>query len=118
MRLGAVERLAGGSCCASCARGWACEREAPAKVKAALRRGLELLEEGHGGRGLEPSTVTWARRLVRGEHPTRVKVERAVRWYRRNGRFGQAPEASAMGVAWLLWGGNDGAAWWQRLAEG
>lgn len=41
--------------------------EPPVYMRNAARRGLKMLEEGHGGDGLMPQTVEDARKMVRGE---------------------------------------------------
>lgn len=102
MRLDAVRALAG-------------ELAAPSVVRRALVRGLELLDAGHGGRGLDPATVRGARALARGASCTRAKASKAVRWFQRNRRFAHAPARSPAGVAWLLWGGAAGRVWFGRV---
>jgi len=102
LRLDHVEALAG-------------ELVAPPAVRRALARGLELLDAGMGGRGLEPATVREARALARGATCTRAKAEKAGRWFVRNARFARAPTTSPAGVAWLLWGGAAGRAWFKRV---
>lgn len=89
--------------------------EAPASVRRALSRGLELEADGLGGRGLERATVTEARELVEGLPCSRAKAEKAVRWHQRNARFATASPSSPAGVAWLLWGGAAGARWFRRV---
>lgn len=88
---------------------------APEAVRRALRHGLALWRDGHGGRGLELRTVIEAEELAQGRAPTREKIARARRWYTRNARFQLAPPRSPAHVAWLLWGGSAGRRWWASL---
>lgn len=91
--------------------------EAPAAVRRALRRGLELLADGRGGRGLEAETALEAFELAHGARCSAAKADKAVRWHQRNRRFATAPATSPAGVAWLLWGGAAGRVWFGRVAR-
>lgn len=85
---------------------------APAAVRAALRRGLQLVRDGHAGRGLRGETVRWAERLAVGDPISREKAVKMRAWFARHGaaraesarrmRDPTAPSA----VAYLLWGGS------------
>lgn len=98
--------------------------EPPEHVKAALRKGLRLHEEGKSGDGLQPETVSWARRLSQGEEASPDKVKKAVGWFARHEEASKTPGWDKAGeetpgyVAWLLWGDNGngkGRAWWERV---
>lgn len=89
--------------------------QAPPAVVRALRRGLELLAEGRGGRGLEVDTAVEAFDLANGASCSREKAAKAVRWFGRNGRFATAAPSSPAGVAWLLWGGAAGRRWFGEV---
>lgn len=85
---------------------------APASVRAAFRRGVALVDAGHGGAGLRPETVAWARRLADGAAIDEDKARRMRAWLRRHGpakaegaRRLRDPESPAA-VAWLLWGAD------------
>ena len=105
----------------------------PVAVQRAFARGLELHARGLGGDGLRPETVTWARRLAKGEAITPAKARKMAAWFARHGvsprevsaRLRQAREiergthrgrAPAL-VAWLLWGGDPAVAWSRELVE-
>lgn len=87
-------------------------RIAPASVRAALRRGIDLYNAGRGGKGLVDNTVDWARALADGAKITYPKAVKMRGWFARHGppeeeatrrlRDPQSPAA----VAWLLWGGD------------
>jgi hypothetical protein len=95
----------------------------PQAVVAAFARGLDLLRAGHGGRGLRPETVAWARRIVRGAPVTPAKLRLMRAWFARHGasplevaRRRRDPTSPAA-VAWALWGGDAGRAWARREAD-
>lgn len=84
----------------------------PSYVRAAFRRGVALVDAGHGGAGLRPETVAWARRLANGAAITEDKARRMRAWLRRHGpakaegaRRLRDPFSPAA-VAWLLWGAD------------
>jgi len=87
----------------------------PEGVKEEIRQGLDAFEEGHGGDGLEDVTVKEARALVRGEMPTVFKVEKGYGFTQRNQRFADLEVNSPGWVAWKLWGGEAGMAWFKSL---
>ena len=93
----------------------------PQGVRDALRRGLDLHAEGYGGDGLEPATVAWARRLVRGEAISAEKARAMRAWFARHESSPGEAEArrddktSPAWVAWLLWGGDAGKAWASKI---
>lgn len=95
---------------------------APASVRAALRRGLALFAAGHGGKGLRPETVAWARRLARGEPITREKAVKMRAWFARHVARAEVAArrrdpSSPASVAYLLWGGRPAIAWSQRVVR-
>lgn len=109
---------------------------APASVRAQLRRGLALVEQGHAGNGLRGETVTWARRLADGDPISREKAIKMRAWFARHGvaklesaRRLRDPTSPAA-VAYLLWGGTPSigyrrtgwrdpvAAWLQGVLKG
>lgn len=87
-------------------------RIAPAPVRAALRRGIDLYNAGRGGKGLVDATVDWARALASGAKISYPKAVKMRGWFARHGppekesarrlRDSQSPAA----VSWLLWGGD------------
>lgn len=84
---------------------------APAAVRAAFRRGVALYDAGHGGKGLRPETVAWARKLAAGSAVTVAKARKMKAWFARHGvavaeSKRRADSTSPAAVAWLLWGGN------------
>lgn len=89
----------------------------PAGVRAALRRGLALHEQGLSGSGLQPDTVAWARRLADGAAASPEKARKMARFFGRNGRFATAPKDSPAWVSWLLWGGAPGRSWSAKLVR-
>lgn len=96
---------------------------APASVRAALRRGLALFEDGYGGKGLRPETVQWARRLADGESITRDKAVKMRAWFARHTAAKAESAArrrdarSPANVAYLLWGGTPAIAWSRRVVR-
>lgn len=92
----------------------------PQGVRDACARGLDLHEQGHSGDGLRPATVAWARRLAAGEDVTPDKAVKMRAWFARhdneteNAARAEDPKSPAM-VAWLLWGGDPGKRWSERL---
>lgn len=95
---------------------------APQGVRAALRRGLRLHEEGRSGDGLKPETVAWARRLANGEAASEAKVRDMSAWHKRH-KASRSPGWDERGkekpgfVAYLLWGGAPGERWADRKVE-
>lgn len=85
---------------------------APAFMRAAARRGLRYIEEGHGGDGLVPATIAAARDMARGVI-TEPKWRKIGPWIARHmvdldapkNRDRNHPEYPGAGlVAHLLWG--------------
>lgn len=88
----------------------------PGNVRAALRKGLDLYEQGKGGDGLVDDTVSWAKRLASGEAITPDKVIKMNAWHARHASDkvpGWDKEGSETPgyVAFLLWGGAPGKRW-------
>lgn len=92
----------------------------PEGVRAALRRGLDLHEEGHSGDGLKFTTVAWARRLAGGEAISPEKARDMAAWFARHraqGKPDRSGEPTPKLVSDLLWGGDPGQAWSGKLVE-
>ena len=92
----------------------------PQGVREALRRGLKLHEEGASGDGLQPETVAWARRMAAGEPASREKIIKMRAWHARHAvdrRPGWDSPPTPGYVAWLLWGGEPGRVWSQKVGE-
>ena len=90
----------------------------PKGVREACARGVELYEEGHGGDGLVPATVAWARRLAAGEDATRDKLVKMRAWHARHEgdkREGWDSPPTPGYVAFLLWGGEPGRSWSEAM---
>lgn len=90
---------------------------APEAAKRAFRKGIQQVEDGKGGDGLEPATVKEARALADGETPTEAKVRKAYRWWARNERFLDADADSPADVSANLWGGAAGRDWFRSKYE-
>ena len=92
----------------------------PQGVREALRRGLELHEAGASGDGLQPETVSWARRMASGEPASRDKIIKMRAWHARHAvdkRPGWDSPPSPGYVAFLLWGGEPGRVWSNKVSE-
>jgi hypothetical protein len=90
----------------------------PKGVREACARGVKLYEEGHGGDGLVPATVAWARRLAAGEDATRDKLVKMRAWHARHAtdrREGWDSPPTPGYVAFLLWGGEPGRSWAEAM---
>ena len=89
------------------------------------QRGLKWVEEGHGGDGLRPETLRWARKLARGEDISPDKARKMRAWLARHESDkkgeGFTPDEdgfpSAGRVAWALWCGDPGVAWSKKLVR-
>jgi hypothetical protein len=96
----------------------------PDAVQDAARRGVELHEAGRSGDGLKPETVRRANSIADGEPQSEqwATVE-APAWFARHaddfqrGTDDQVGEETPGYVAWLLWGGDPGRRWVERLKE-
>lgn len=92
----------------------------PAGVREALRRGMELHEEGYSGDGLKPETVAWARRLAAGQAISPEKARTMRAWLARHAvdrRPDWAKDKTPGYVAWMLWGGDDAEGWSDKLVR-
>lgn len=87
-----------------------------AGMAAACRRGLKLYEEGRGGDGLVPATISWARKIAARENLTEEKVVKMRAWHARH-KVDKKPGWDKPGeetpgfVAYLLWAGAPGQRW-------
>lgn len=93
----------------------AVSKTAPQAARRAFDKGVQQVEDGKGGDGLEPATVKEARSLKVGEAPTEAKIRKAYRWWARNERFLEAEADSPADVAANLWGGAAGRDWFRSL---
>lgn len=87
-----------------------------AGMAAACRRGLKLYEEGRGGDGLVPATISWARKIAARENLTEEKVVKMRAWHARHkvdkkAGWDKAGEETPGFVAFLLWAGEPGRRW-------
>lgn len=92
----------------------------PKVVRNACKRGVQLYEEGHGGDGLRPATIRWARRLAAGADITADKARLMRAWLARHAsdRRPDWHDPPTPGyVAWLLWGGDDAVGWSNKLVR-
>jgi alpha-L-rhamnosidase len=55
-----------------------------AGMASACRRGLKLYEDGRGGDGLVPATISWARKIAAREPLTKEKVVKMRAWHARH----------------------------------
>ena len=93
----------------------AVSKTAPQAARRAFDKGVQQVEDGKGGDGLEAATVKEARSLKAGEIPTEAKIRKAYRWWARNERFLDAEADSPADVAGNLWGGAAGRDWFRAL---
>lgn len=94
----------------------------PAGVRAAFKRGLKLHADGKSGDGLVSATVAWATRIADGEAITPEKARKGRAWHARHAvdkRPGWGtPGGETPGyVAFMLWGGDTGRAWFNKLTR-
>jgi len=94
----------------------------PEAVKSKLRKGLKLYEDGRGGKGLVSATISWARKLAAGENISPEKARKMSAWHARHAvdkrpGWDKAGEETPGYVANLLWGGEPGRKWADRLVE-
>lgn len=87
--------------------------ELPEYMISALKRGLDLHEQGKSGDGLQPSTVRWATKGVEEGRWSAQKWVDCDNWFsRHNHDFGgdkdpfDRENPGAGEVAWFLWGDN------------
>lgn len=95
----------------------------PKGVVAELKRGLAWHELGLSGDGLTPATVTWARRMSKGEDISPEKAIKMRAWLARH-KSDKSGEGFSPGedgfpspgrVAWALWGGDAAESWSAKL---
>lgn len=90
----------------------------PKGVREACARGVELYEAGHGGDGLQPTTIRWARRLAAGAPATRDKLVKMRAWHARHAgdkAEGWDSPPTPGYVAFMLWGGAAGRSWAESM---
>ena len=93
--------------------------EAPAIVRKALEKGLQLRPE-YGGKGLVPNTITWARKLAKGAPITPQKARKMHAYFARHtvdkrANWDNPPTPGY--VAWLLWGGDAARTWVKKVIK-
>jgi len=92
------------------------------RVRSAFKKGIELYEAGRGGDGLVAATIRWARRLAAGEAITPDKARKMRAWHARHASdkvtgWDKDGEETPGYVAFLLWGGEPGRDWSERLVS-
>jgi hypothetical protein len=95
----------------------------PDEVRANAARGLVLVSEGRGGKGLKPATVRQARRIADGRGLDYDEAKVNLAWFARFGAYTAAvaarrrdPQCPAA-VSWLLHGGDEGWEWVREIVE-
>ncbi len=93
--------------------------EAPAAVRRALEKGLDLRGE-YGGKGLVPTTITWAKKLAKGAPITPQKARKMHAYFARHAvdkrpHWDKPPTPGY--VAWLLWGGDAARTWVNKVLK-
>ena len=99
----------------------------PAYVISALKKGIELHNDGFSGDGLKPATVRSASDAIKSGEWSDEKIIRAAAWLARHdddrdltgGRDWSDPPTPGY-TAWLLWGDSGdgkGRAWIQSMAD-
>lgn len=95
----------------------------PSSVRSAARRGLELRKK-HGKGGLTTqeagkqgigSGVARATSLANGEAVSYETIKRMAAFFSRHEKNKSGGEDDAGRIAWLLWGGDAGRAWANRI---
>jgi hypothetical protein len=95
----------------------------PSSVRSAARRGLELRKK-HGKGGLTTqeagkqgigSGVARATSLANGESVSYETIKRMAAFFSRHEKNKGGGEDDAGRIAWLLWGGDSGRAWANRI---
>lgn len=87
---------------------------APEAAQSNARRGIELVEQGEAGDGLEPATVTRAHSIANGEPLSPDHIQRMHSFFERHDKT--RPDDGGKGnspwkTAWLLWGGDAARTW-------
>ncbi len=97
----------------------------PTAVRAAARRGLELRKK-HGKGGLTTqeagkqgigSGVARASNLANGNALSFATIKRMAAFFSRHEKNKSGGEDDAGYIAWLLWGGDAGKAWANRIIK-
>lgn len=97
----------------------------PSAVRSAARRGLELRKK-HGKGGLSTqeagkqgigSGVARATSLANGESVSAETIRRMAAFFSRHEKNKSGGENDAGYIAWLLWGGDAGRAWANRVIK-
>lgn len=89
----------------------------PKAVVAACKKGLKLKDD-YAGKGLRPHTVEWAQHFAAGKSSEIAQARRMRAWFRRHKndkRAGWDKPPTPGYVAWLLWGGDAGFRWVEKL---
>lgn len=86
----------------------------PESVQNNARRGLEMVEAGEAGDGLESATKTRARAIASGKALSLEHVKRMHSFFERHDKT--RPDDGGKGnspwkTAWMLWGGDSGRSW-------
>ena len=97
----------------------------PKGVVEELEKGLRWNEEGHGGGGLRPETVAWARRMANGADISPAKAVKMRAWLARHevdkegkGFYPDQEGFPSPGrVAWALWGGDPAVPWSNKIVN-
>jgi hypothetical protein len=97
----------------------------PKGVVDELKKGLEWNKQGHGGKGLVPATVAWARRMANGADISPEKARKMRAWLARHEvdkkgkgfRPGEEGYPSPGRVAWALWGGDPAKPWSAKIVN-
>jgi hypothetical protein len=97
----------------------------PSSVKAAARRGLELRKKyGKGGLTTQEagkqgigSGVARASSLASGDAISYATIKRMAAFFLRHEKNKSGGEDDAGYIAWLLWGGDSGKAWANRIIK-
>lgn len=92
----------------------------PSGVRAAAKRGIELVGQGKAGDGFEPATLARARKIAAGQELTPDHVKRMYSFFRRHSvdrkaDWGKSGQETPGYVAWMAWGGDAGASWSARM---
>lgn len=94
----------------------------PAGVRAAAKRGIELVQAGKAGDGFMPATLERAHKIAAGDKLTPAHVKRMHSFFSRHAvdrkpDWGKAGRETPGYVAWMAWGGDPGASWSARVAK-
>jgi hypothetical protein len=89
----------------------------PKGAQAAFARGLRLKEK-YAGKGLQEETVAWAQHFADGQPNDAAHAKKMRAWFHRHAvdkkpNWDKPPTPGF--VAWLLWGGDAGQRWVERI---